>query len=206
MFSNNGWAQHQLRHRTVPIARAAAWPLQGALGDRETGKGWICTPNGISVVWSRRPQALRIFRDSVLCAGPPFPSALRRRDGEGRTHQTVRATPRFLSLFPISIFPPSPPFSARFRREFQPLAAVITTPPDSLPSLAVAGSLGASLPPAAPEPQSRGTTGTAATTVVPADRQTGINTHTYLRTVPGSCGRGSVWPGAGLRHDAGLCG
>lgn len=33
------------------------------------------------------------------------------------------------------------------------------------------------MPPAAPVPQSRGTTGIAATTVVPAARQTGINTH-----------------------------
>lgn len=62
------------------------------------------------------------------------------------------------------------------------------------------------MPPAAPDPQSRGTTGTATTMVVPAARQTGINTDTHTRTVPGSCGGGSVWPGAGLRHDAGLCG
>lgn len=101
-----------LRHRAaaVPIAWAAACPLQGALGDRERGQGWIYTPDGILEVRSRRPQALRIFRDAVLCAGPPFPTAVRHRDGEGRAQQTVRATPHFLSLFPISIFPPSPPF------------------------------------------------------------------------------------------------
>lgn len=134
------------------------------------------------MLWWRRPQALRIF--CVFCAEPPFPPAVRCRDGEGRTQRALRATPHFLPLFAISTFPPFLPDSiGNFSLSLQSSQPLLT-------HRAFAGSLGASLPPAAPDPQSRATTATAATVVVPAARQTGINTHRHTQEQSQQLGRG----------------
>lgn len=57
-------------------------------------------------------------------------TAVRCRDGEGRTQRSTCHSPLSSPLCHLHL----PSFSARFHREFQPLAAVIPTPPDS-PSL-----------------------------------------------------------------------
>lgn len=182
MFSNNDWAQHRLRHRGChphgPGCSLASAGCSGGQGERqgldlhpEWDFGGLVAKAAGAADFSR----LRPLRRAAISSG----SAAQGRAGKNPTNRTCHSPPSCpLCHLHLSSFPS---FPARFHREFQPLTAVITTPPDSLPSLAGAGSLGASSTPAAPDPQSRGTTGTAATMVVPADRQTDINTHTHTR-------------------------
>lgn len=130
MFSNNRWAQaprccrpHRLG---CSLASAGCSGRQGERAGLDLHPGWnfgglVAQAAGAADFSRRRP-----LRRAAISNG----SAAQGRGGKSPTDCTCHSPLSFpLSHLHLSSFPS---FPARFHREFQPLTAVITTPPDSL--------------------------------------------------------------------------
>lgn len=174
----------------------------------ETGKGWIYTLK--EFWWFGCEGRRRCGFFASFAQSRHFHRQCGAGTGREEPNRLYVPLPTFFPLFPISIFPPFLPDSiGNFSLLLQSSQPLLThrafTGCSWLPRSILASRSARS----AEQGNNSNSSDNGGPCSQP-DRQKYTHTHTqtHMRTVPGSCGGGSVQPGAGLRHccDAGLCG